>query len=157
METLEEGASLEKPQEGRPRPQYLQLPRPLPHRPMGGLDVRMWEARPGCYSLSWAAAGAASGARGGEPWTGWKVRREGMLPRGLSGPERPGPGLRGQVRPAGSAPRSPRSPAPGTELAGPLQERWPRAALRVQSSASPRGLSPRVLSLQGLTTISGPS
>lgn len=42
----------------------LQWPRPLPRGPMGGLDVRMWEARPGCYSLSWAAAaaGAACGA-----------------------------------------------------------------------------------------------
>lgn len=33
------------------------------------------------------------------------------------------PGVRGQVRPADSAARSPRSPTPGAELDGPFRER----------------------------------
>lgn len=76
---------------------------------MGEPDVSVWEVRLGCYSLSWAAAGAAGGASSGSPWTGWKVRR-GRVAAWL---ERPGlgPGLPGQVRPAGPrlGPRQARS------------------------------------------------
>lgn len=59
---------------------------------MGEPDVSVREVRLGCYSRSWAAAGAAGGTSSGSPWTGWKVRR-GRVAAGL---ERPG--LPGQVR-----------------------------------------------------------
>lgn len=105
---------------------------------MGSLDVSGWEARPGCYSGSWAVAGAARGSRGGAPWRGWKVRTPGDAAGRLPGPGGRGLDTQGEGGRVGPLTLRPELEAPPRGAATPHCR--PRLVLPFPGSRSPLGL-----------------